>query len=571
MTEKYNRREKEHLFNLILRRSGDTPNFAILIGAGASISSGAKPACQMIDEWRHQLHNQSRSTDPIGKWLEKQDWFNDDDEYSMLFEKVYDQPAQRRNYVEECVKDARPSWGYIYLSNLIAYNFFNVIFTPNFDDLINEACSSIDHRPIVCAHDSAVSTIRVTSKRAKIIKLHGDFLYDTIKNTLKETDSLEKNMQDKFLQFSKEYGLVVVGYGGNDASIMDVLTSLVRSSGYFPHGVYWCLKKDAKIGRKLDRFLQRENVYLVEIDGFDELMAELHEHLGLTLPDLIRDPYKATTNKLNRFTQMTGGISNKIIEKDMGELQVKIKAYEGIFTTQTPLTGSYVPFKFLAATELREGRPLKAAEYLEKELLGNPSDTSVLRFLVLAYLFGENDSEALRVAEQAKKQFPKKYIGYSLMSFALFKEPEKSLSSLEEGQKFAENQSEIADLLTEKSYVLLRLRRYDEVLSLTEKLPVTESSDYAIAKINRCFALKGLGRTSEAVKLADELLLRPEVDSYNRALIYALLDKKKEMITELKKAYPEDGKSYLTHAVKHFVAFEAYREDADVMKAISSS
>lgn len=42
MLETLNKRNKEHLINLIRRRSSETPNFAFLIGAGASASSGVK-------------------------------------------------------------------------------------------------------------------------------------------------------------------------------------------------------------------------------------------------------------------------------------------------------------------------------------------------------------------------------------------------------------------------------------------------------------------------------------------------------------------------------------------------
>ena len=199
MLEEYNRKHKSHLINLISRRSNSTPNFALLIGAGASASSGIKTASQMIDEWRRQLYGQAKSGDDFETWLKKQDWYEDEAEYSILFERVYDQRSQRRVYIEECVKDAKLSWGYIYLANLIAHNYFNVVFTPNFDDLPNEACSLYaELRPMVCAHDSVVADVRVTSARPKIIKLHGDFLYDSIKNTVRETETLEKNMRDKF-------------------------------------------------------------------------------------------------------------------------------------------------------------------------------------------------------------------------------------------------------------------------------------------------------------------------------------------------------------------------------------
>jgi len=378
MAEMYAKKDRVHLMNLIKKRINNTPNFALLVGGGASISSGVKPTSQMIAEWRQQLHRQSGSTDNFDEWLKTQDWYGDEEEYSILFGKLYDQRSQRRIYVEECVKDAKPSWGYIYLANIVAHNYFNVVFTPNFDDLLNEACFMYANcRPMVCAHDSAVADIRVTSLRPKIIKLHGDFLYDSIKNTIGETVSLEKNMQDKFMQFAREYGLVVIGYGGSDRSIMDILDMMVRSEGYLPHGLYWCIHKGSKVSKKLDRLLRRERVYLVEIDGFDEFMAELHKELELALPDAVRDPYKATTDRLNRFIVSNKDSAHPVIKKDVTELEHQIKGFEKAITREA--RERLVPNVFLAEAQFARGKYKEAVVYFEKELVRKPNDSSLVK------------------------------------------------------------------------------------------------------------------------------------------------------------------------------------------------
>src|SRR5436189_4493589 len=109
-----------------------------------------------------------------------------------------------------------------------------------------------DVKPICCAHDSSIRTVRITSKRPKIIKLHGDFLYDNIKNTLKELESLEQNMRDKFKQYAREFGLIVIGYSGRDRSIMDALEALLADEGNFPHGIFWCIKAGDRISDHVD-------------------------------------------------------------------------------------------------------------------------------------------------------------------------------------------------------------------------------------------------------------------------------------------------------------------------------
>ena len=273
-----NLKTADHLMHLIKTRNGEVPNFSLLLGSGASKTSHVSTAEDMVNDWRRLLHRRTTDGKDYSAWLDDQDWFDKDDEYSLLFEQVFDQPSQRRVFIEESIKNGHPSWGYVYLTSLLSRRLFDVVFTTNFDDLINEACYlySEDLRPMVAAHDSAIQGIRVTLGRPKIIKLHGDFLYDNIKNTLAELETLETNTKRKLNQFAQEYGLVVLGYSGRDRSVMDTLDLLLRDDEKFKQGVYWCQRRGSKISSRLQDLLRRDRVYQVEIDGFDEFMAELH-------------------------------------------------------------------------------------------------------------------------------------------------------------------------------------------------------------------------------------------------------------------------------------------------------
>ncbi|MEO6280783.1 MAG: SIR2 family protein [Roseateles sp.] len=204
-------------------------------------------------------------------------WYDPAHEYSSLFERRFDLQRQRRVFVESEVAGKTPSIGYAYLTSLIEQGHFNTVFTTNFDDLINEAFYLFSNdRPIVCAHDSSINSVTVTSKRPKVIKLHGDYLFDDLKSTIRETESLEQNMKAKLAEFSKDHGLIVVGYSGADRSIMENLQALLRREEYLKTGIYWCLRKDTEISEDLRKLLLRDRVYFVEIDGFDELFAELY-------------------------------------------------------------------------------------------------------------------------------------------------------------------------------------------------------------------------------------------------------------------------------------------------------
>ena len=299
----HKKRSVTDLSRFIQTKAGKSANFTLLLGAGCSVSSGIRPATKLTEDWARDLYHgltedsKESSIEKIREWLRTNapDWYNQDHEYSCLFEKRFDLPSQRRAFVEEEVAGKFPSLGYAYLIRLIEKGYFNTVFTTNFDDLLNESFHLFASRrfggpngmtdvmrPIVCAHDSSIKSVSISSVRPKIVKLHGDYLFDDIKSTLRETESLQNNICDKFVEFCKEFGLIVVGYSGNDRSVMDVLNYLLRSDDYLKNGVYWCLRQADEISDELKKFLWKDRVYYVYVDGFDELFAELYNNL---IPD----------------------------------------------------------------------------------------------------------------------------------------------------------------------------------------------------------------------------------------------------------------------------------------------
>lgn len=529
-----NRRTMDQLIDSILTRNDKVPNFALLLGSGASVISGVKSAQGMIEEWRRELYRRSGAPESFTEWIGEQPWYNSDDEYSLLFELEYDQPPVRRAHIEECLKHARPTLGYMYLTNLLNDNIFNVVFTTNFDDLINEAFFLFQAggvRPIVCAHDSAVSGIRVTSARPKIIKLHGDFLFDNIKNTMRELETLEDNMKRKFMQFAQEYGLVVVGYSGRDHSVMNMLDMLVQRGEYFQQGIYWCELERTKEGERTKRLrslLLRDKVYLVKIPGFDEFMADICHRAGLSLPESVVNPLSMARDRARLFINVPSSVRNhEIISQDIQ------KVLQGI--SETPCLSERLPSSLRAAVVKEQKK-----EDLETAL------RSALDELRKAYGEDPNDPD----------------VAYEMANILA------KLHRKDELKKF------VADSPIEgenKTYFLLHaddnqgaIAMADQVLSSLPSGRIARISSH-ITRINRAIALKRLGRIEEKEK---ELLIieneNPEADV--RAGIASLRRKKKEMLLLLETALHE---SRLTvDDVETFVVFEDYREDKDLLKLL---
>ena len=516
-----NEKTAQHLMHLIVTRNGQAPNFSLMLGSGASITSHVRTAQDMIDEWRTHLFNSSGSPDSYQKWLADQTWTNHEDEYSILFETIYDQPPQRRVYIEECVKDAHPTWGYVYLTNLLANSFFDVVLTTNFDDLINEACYLYSEglRPIVAAHDSAIQGIRLTSGRPKIIKLHGDFLYDNIKNTIAELETLEVNTKRKLKQFAQEYGLVVLGYSGRDRSVMDTLELLLRDEDSYRQGVYWCVRRGAAISNRLASLLKRDRVYLVEVEGFDEFMADLHEAAELTLPKPIAQPFEMARDRARLFVEIDSSLKSHPV------IGIHVKNVLRSINTDHPK----LPLSLEAMTLSSMGKYDEAIPIWKQAHVEDADN------LHIAYRYAD------ALAHAGKNE--------ELVSFV----HGSGLSS------------------DNKTYFLLRAGRNQEVVDLAtaalSEAALRKSSLHGalnIVRINRAIALKRLGHTGEMK--ADLNFLEENGDTTEtnmRAGVAALRGEREEMFVALGEAL---DKTISREQLMVFPVFEDYRDDADFVK-----
>lgn len=358
-----------------------TPNYNLFFGAGCSVSSEIKPAGVLIDIWLKELYERfnsclPESNDIAKEYFEKNhsNWYNRENPYSSLFEKMYEFASQRRRFVEKEVDSKLPAIGYAYLTSLVGDRYFNNIFTTNFDDLINEAFYQFSNdRPILCAHDSSIRSISITSKRPKVIKLHGDYLFDDIKSTLRETESLEQNTKEKLIEFCKDFGLIVVGYAGNDRSIMDVLDFLTKQENYLNNGVYWCLRPGDTINPTLRKLIWKEKVYPVIIDGFDELFAEMHRRIKNEGLDFEANITNSKINQIkNKILESSGSFkSNEFILKDIEGIKKSNDTQElsGLFNKlkDSENSGNFSLSDFKSFLEIEE--LLKREEYQKAYVL----------------------------------------------------------------------------------------------------------------------------------------------------------------------------------------------------------
>lgn len=309
-------------------------SMSFLLGAGASVSSNIPSGGQMVWDFKRTLYctaNKIRTSlygDLSKENVQKeiQSYFDGKDgypklwsteEYSFYFEKCYPSRSDREYYIRDKVRDIKPSLGYLCMGEMIINGKIDLVATTNFDNLVQAGVHSINPGFSIKTISSAVSNsvgFALNEGFPNIIKLHGDYLFDKLKNTTSELQNLEDEIADIWKSSIKENGLIVIGYAGNDNSVMSVLEDLIKE-GDIKKGVYWCKTKDSKLSERAQKFMENacndnEQSAVIEIEDFDDLMYSIYVAMNLNNSN-IDELWKAndkkqeiTYNSIGRHTEI---------------------------------------------------------------------------------------------------------------------------------------------------------------------------------------------------------------------------------------------------------------------------
>lgn len=276
-------------------------NFAWFLGAGASRSSGLPTASDII--WDLKLRHYCREENQD---ISQQDIQNHavrariqafmdsrgfpplwaDDEYTVYFEKIFgDDKERQRRYINAILSEDKVTLtvGNRVLGALVASGLCRILFTTNFDSIVEKAVAEVSGQSLAAYHleGSHVANKALNNEEFPIYsKLHGDFRYDTLKNLSSDLAVQNAALSECLINAGNRFGFVVVGYSGRDKSIMELLEKVLEFNNPFPHGLYWLGIKGIKVPPVVTGLLEKAkakgiNADYVEIETFDAVMLRL--------------------------------------------------------------------------------------------------------------------------------------------------------------------------------------------------------------------------------------------------------------------------------------------------------
>lgn len=255
---------------------------ALFLGAGCSKSSGVPLAREILTDAQRELftahtRRPTASDEEVERWIEEQGLFpNPASAYGDALETLRPTPRGRRIWLSRYFEDRTPAAAYYGLAELVRSETLTTLCTTNFDDLPERAMRDIGTTLRVVANDQAAGEIELPAAVATLLKLHGDYLFDRIANTAAEVADLPAAQKRNLELILSLGGIIVVGYGGADESIMSVFESVAD----VPLGLYW-LHVGTDPPERVQKLVDtRPWAHAVQIVGFDEWMANvvrLHE------------------------------------------------------------------------------------------------------------------------------------------------------------------------------------------------------------------------------------------------------------------------------------------------------
>jgi hypothetical protein len=285
-----------------LLRASDEPCPILLLGAGASFRSGVPTAAEAVKQIARLVYSErvlggSRPPERVKPsewepWLQKFPWFlHGTDRLAENFPLVVEHlltPAEFRKRVLLDLTRARNgiSPGYKVLSDFVMRGLVRTMLTTNFDtcltDALKERQPHIRQIHEVNRNHGDDAEFDVFSK-CQIVWLHGRAEQYSDKNSAGEVGTIDLKLISLLRPLLAASPIIVIGYRGAEPSVIDGLFGQIKEGRLdFPHGVYWCLRHGETLHPSVEALGRRlgSNFRLLEIEGFDELFADLSRELA---------------------------------------------------------------------------------------------------------------------------------------------------------------------------------------------------------------------------------------------------------------------------------------------------
>jgi hypothetical protein len=273
------RQPLDPIVSLVVAIAEEPGSYAFLLGSGVSRDAGVPTGAEVFWLAVSELHRLETGSAEAPEQHELEGWLEEtgrtDLGYSDVLELIAPDPPTRRAYLAKHFEDAESGPAHQRLAELAESGYIRVFITTNFDRLLEQALAARGVTPIVVTSAAELASApRREHAACYIVKPHGDYLQETIRNTRGELAELGTELTSELREIVDRYGLVVLGYGGADEAISAIIRN--RTARY---GLYWIARGEP--GTRAKALIQATGGRLIKRETAAEFLADLQRRLAI--------------------------------------------------------------------------------------------------------------------------------------------------------------------------------------------------------------------------------------------------------------------------------------------------
>ena len=255
-----------------IHKNTDSRRFCFVLGAGASRNSGIPTGGELAIKWFGEL--KERLDEDQFSYFKVVQNINENDlasSYGSIYRKRFEHDKTTGyEFLVQAMKSAKPSFGHIVLAQILSRTSGHCVLTTNFDSLVESSVYQFTNKtPLVCGHESLSGYARPSPTHPLIVKIHRDLLLSP-QSDPDEINQLNPGWKEPLDHIFSTHIPVVIGYGGNDGSLMYYFENMNKPTNFF-----WCGIDENKTTNRIKDLIEFHEGSFVKIEGFDELMHEL--------------------------------------------------------------------------------------------------------------------------------------------------------------------------------------------------------------------------------------------------------------------------------------------------------
>ena len=255
---------------------------ALLVGSGLSRTAGVPTGWEITLDLVRRLGvlKGVAGEDDWAAWYHG--LFGTAPDYSELLDALASTTGERRNLLQSYIEakagdeERRPTRAHHAIAKLVADGAVQVIVTTNFDRLLESALRDAGIEPTVIAHEDALAgATPLVHSRCTVVKLHGDYLDERIRNTATELAAYAPVMDRLLDEVFDRYGLLVAGWSGEWD---EALRRAVERCPTRRYPFYWAAR--GPLSRRAADLVAHRQGRVIDITDADAFFGRLAETLA---------------------------------------------------------------------------------------------------------------------------------------------------------------------------------------------------------------------------------------------------------------------------------------------------